>query len=91
MCAFIRTLVVMPNSHFPDAAEVGVCGDVEDVESIACEGSFGVKVTVPTAALTSIQTDSNMGCGAFTLQIKKSSIYLFCIKRVFRFNVRICC
>lgn len=54
----------MPNAYLPDAAEAGVCGDVEDVESIAREGSFAVKVAVTTAALTSIQTDSNMGCGA---------------------------
>lgn len=62
--ALISTLVVMPNSYFPDAAETGVCGNVKDIKSVACEGSFAVKMAVSTAALTSIQTDSNMGCGA---------------------------
>lgn len=58
MC--IRTLVVMPNSYFPDTAQAGIRGDMKNVESVACECSSAVEMAVSTAALTAIQTDSHM-------------------------------
>lgn len=37
VCMFPRvcTFVVMPNLYFPDAAQAGVCGNVEDIKSVA--------------------------------------------------------
>lgn len=59
------TLVVMPNSDFPDVAQVGVRGDVEDVEGVARKSSPAVQVAVSAAALASIQADPNVSCGAW--------------------------
>lgn len=63
-CVRLRTLVVVPNSYFPDIAQAGVCGNVKDVESVARESSSAVEVAVPTAALASVQTDPHMSRGA---------------------------
>lgn len=59
------TLVVVPNSDFPDVAQVGVGGDVEDVECIARKSSPAVQVAVSAAALASIQADPNVSRGAW--------------------------
>lgn len=50
----------MPNTHLPDAAQACVCGNVEDIKSVACEGSSAVEMTMTTATLTSIQTNADM-------------------------------
>lgn len=62
---WISTLVVMPNSYFPDTAQAGIRGNMKDVESVACESSPAVEMAVSAAALTSIQTDSHMSRGAW--------------------------
>lgn len=53
----------MPNPYFPDTAQVGICGNMKDVEGIASESSPAVEMTVSTAALASIQADSNVSRG----------------------------
>lgn len=50
----VSTLVVVPNPYFPDVTQVGVRGDVKDVEGVAREGSPAVEMTVTAAALASI-------------------------------------
>lgn len=65
----INTFIVMPHSYFPNIAQTGVCCNVKNIKSIACEGSPAIKMAMPTAAFTPIQTDTYMGCGACEKQM----------------------
>lgn len=69
------TLVVVPNSDFPDVAQVGVRGDVEDVKCVARKSSPAVQVAVSAAALSTIQADPNVSCGAWAHRLATLMIY----------------
>lgn len=56
----------MPDTYFPHTAQAGICGNMEDVESVSCESSSAVKVAVSAAAFTSKQTDSHMSRRAWS-------------------------
>ena len=64
-CATEPTLVVVPDSYLPQAAQAGVRGDVEDVQRVAGEGALAVQVAVPAAALAAVQADTHVGGGAW--------------------------
>lgn len=64
VCVYVFTLVVMPNSYFPHTSQAGICCNMEDIKSVAREGSSAVEMAVSTAAFTSVQTDSHMSRGA---------------------------
>lgn len=96
LCAhmWISTLVVMPNSYFPDAAQAGVRGDMKDIEGIAWKSTPAVEMAVTTTALASIQTNSHMGRGAWrwTQTHYINDFYKFwTLQRLFFVPAIICC
>lgn len=60
-----HTFVVMPNADLPQVAKAGVSRDLENVQAVAGESATAVQVSVATAALTTIQTDTHVGSGAW--------------------------
>lgn len=59
-----RTFVVVPHSYLEQVSQAGVSGDVENIQTVACERPDSVQVTVSAAALAAMETDANVGRGA---------------------------
>lgn len=58
------TFVVVPHSDFEQVSDAGVSSDVENVQTVACKSSNSVQVTVSTAALAAMETNTHVGRGA---------------------------
>ena len=57
------TLVVVPHTDLPQAAQAVRGGNLEDVQAVALEGSIPIQVSVAAAAICPIQHDAHVSRG----------------------------
>ena len=60
------TLVVVPHTDLPQAAQAVRGGNLEDVQAVALEGSIPIQVSVAAAAICPIQHDAHVSRGPWS-------------------------